>query len=402
MKCIIERMDHMGKGIGYIDGKIIFVPKTIPGDEVEITNYEEHKKYARATTYEIINSSNDRKIAFCPYYDKCGGCHLQNLSYEKTLEYKKDRVANILSRANINNEIEVIKNDFPINYRNKIELKVIDGRIGFYESKSHELIEIKECKITKEAINKFIPLLKDMELKNGDVTLRCNYNDELLVWIKTEDALIINEKTYPDYKVVGIIKNNERLYGEDHFLDKVGNMFFEVSYDSFFQVNQGINEKLFGLIKDNVSGDVVLDLYSGVGTLSIMASQNASKVYAIENIPNAVINAIKNAKINNVKNTNFILGNVEDKIKYIEDEIDTVIVDPPRSGLDDVTINKVLELSPDKVIYISCETQKFAEDIKKFKDKYEVSKLYILDMFSFTYHVEVFCVLTKKMIKQKL
>ena len=392
----IERMDHLGKGIGYLNNKIISVPKTVTGDEVNIIKFKEHQKFLEATKYEVITPSNKRCLAFCPYYEKCGGCHLQNLSYEDMLDYKKDRVANILKKAGITKDIKVIANEKDKNYRNKIELKVIDGNIGFYESKSHKLIQIDKCMITKEAINNFIPMLKDMELKNGDVTLRCNYNDELLIWIKTEDPLIIDERLYPEFKVVGIIKNNEKLYGEDHFLDKIGNMFFEVSYDSFFQVNSYINTKLFDLIKENVEGDTVLDLYSGVGTLSIMASKSAKKVYAIENISNAVINAIKNAKINNVSNVNFILGNVEDKIRYIEDKLDTVIVDPPRKGLDKVTIDKILELNPNKIIYISCETQKLAEDLKAFTNTYEINKVYILDMFSYTYHVECVCILRRK------
>lgn len=396
MNIKIERMDHMGSGIGYLNDKIIFVPKTITGDEVKIIKYDEHKKYSQATEYEIVTASSDRVKAFCPYYDKCGGCHLQNFKYEDSLKYKANRVKNILTKAGINKDIAVIENQFSQNYRNKIELKVCDGKIGFYERKSHSLIPIEKCMITKEAINRFLPLLIDMELKNGDVTLRCNYNNELLVNIQTEDPLIINEKIYSEYKVVGIIKNKERLYGEDHFLEKISNFFFEVSYDSFFQVNNYINEKLFELIKENVEGDIVLDLYSGVGTLSIMASQKAKKVYAIENIPNAVINAIKNAKINGVTNTSFILGNVEDKIKFINDKIDTVIVDPPRKGLDELTINKVLELSPEKIIYISCETQKLAEDLKAFINNYEVDKVYVLDMFSYTYHAECFVILRRK------
>jgi len=393
MNVKIERMDHLGQGIGYVDGKIIFVPKSVTSDEVKINKYKEHKKYYEATQYEIITPSIERINAFCPYYEKCGGCHLQNYSYEKMINYKKERVQNILSKVGVTTDIKVIKNAVDKNYRNKIELKVCDGKIGFYEKQSHQLIEIDNCMITKECINRFIPLLKDMELKNGDVTLRCNYNDELLIWIKTDDPLILNEKIYSEYKVVGIIKNNERLYGENHFLEKIGDAFFEVSYDSFFQVNNYINEKLFALIKENVKEDTVLDLYSGVGTLSIMASKNAKKVYAIEVIANAVINAIKNAKINNASNIKFILGNVEDKIKFIDDKIDTVIVDPPRSGLDQITTQKILELLPNKIIYISCETQKLSEDLKSLLPKYDVKKIYILDMFSYTYHVETICIL---------
>lgn len=396
MNITIERMDHLGKGIGYLDGKIIFLPKTVIGDEVKIIKYREHKNYLEALEYKIIKQSSQRCEAFCPYYNKCGGCQIQNMSYDNTLDYKKERVANILSKVGIENEIEVIKNESDKYYRNKIELKIKDGKIGFYENKTHNLIEIQKCFITKNCINQFLPVLQKMEIKNGDVTLRCNFNEEILVWIKTYDPVILDESILPNYKVVGIIKNNERLYGEDHFLDKIGSMFFEVSYDSFFQVNSYINEKLFELIKENVEGDTVLDLYSGVGTLSLMASKNAKKVYAIELVPNAVINAIKNAKINNASNVNFILGNVEDKIQYIEDEINTIIVDPPRSGLDKVTTQKILELKPDKLIYISCETQKLADDLKQLLPEYDVNKLYILDMFSYTYHVETMVILKRK------
>ena len=392
----IEKMDHLGRGIGFDNGKVVFVSKTMPGDEINIQEVKEHKKYNEVLKYEFLNKASNHCEEFCPYYQKCGGCHIQNMSYEDGLKYKKERVQNILSKVGIVNDIEVIENKYDKNYRNKIELKIIDGKIGFYENKSHKIIEIEKCMITKKCVNDFIFVLKNMEIKNGDITLRCNYNDELLIWIKTDDPVIIDESVLPIYKVVGIIKNDKRLYGEEHFLDKIENMFFEVSYNSFFQVNSYINERLFELIKENVEGDTVLDLYSGVGTLSLMASRKAKKVYAIEVIPNAVINAIKNARINNVKNAEFILGNVEDKIKFIEDKIDTIIVDPPRSGLDRETINKILELKPEKLIYISCETQKLTEDLKYLLNDYEVTKLYILDMFSYTYHIETMVVLQKR------
>ncbi|MBE6155422.1 MAG: class I SAM-dependent RNA methyltransferase [Firmicutes bacterium] len=392
----IERMDHLGNGIGYLNGKIIFVPKTISGDIVKILNYEEHKKYSQAIDYELISLSQERVEAFCPYYEKCGGCHLQNMTYEDTLEYKKNRVHNILAKAGITNDIEVIANQNDKYYRNKIELKIKNGKLGFYEKKTHKLTEVESCAITKKAINNFLPELLKMNIQNGEVTLRCNYNDELLIAIQTDDKIILNEDVYPKYKVVGIILNNTCIYGEKYFLDKINNMFFEISYDAFFQVNSYINSQLFDLISQNCKGATVLDLYSGVGTLSLMASLNAKNVYAIENIPNAVVNAMKNAKINNVNNVKFILGNVEDKIQYIDEKIDTVIVDPPRRGLDNITINKILSLSPAKIIYISCETQKLAEDLKKLQEKYEVNKLSILDMFSYTYHVECVTVLNLK------
>lgn len=395
MQVKIEKMDHLGSGIGFINDKIVFVPYTVTGDEVEIEIIKENKNFLNGKLISIIKPSKDRVNAVCPYYGMCGGCCLQNYKYEKTLEYKKDRVKNILNRAGIDKDIEVIRNISPLNYRNKIELKIVNSIIGFYAPGTHDLIEIDDCKVTKGCINAFIREIKNMHIKNGNVTIRCNYNDELLISINTEDDILI-KSDYSDKKVVGIILNNNLVYGEDHFLDKVDNLFFEVSYDAFFQINPYINEKLFEIIASEVHDENVLDLYSGVGTLSLMASKKANEVYAIEVIPNAVVNALKNAKINNINNVHFIMGKVEDKIDLIKDKIDTVIVDPPRKGLDNYTISKLREINPSKIIYISCETQKLSEDLKQLLDMYNVKSIKCLDMFSYSYHVETVCVLERK------
>ncbi len=394
MKAVIEKLDHLGNGICYVNDKICFVPKCIPGDEVDIKIIKKNKNYAHAKLVKLINPAKNHVLPFCPYFYDCGGCQIQNLSYEKSLEYKEKRVNEILQREVSLPPIEVIANKNPKNYRNKIELKVENGEIGFYENQSHKMIPITSCPITKEAINRFIKELKLMNITNGSVTIRCNYNDELLINIISSDELKLNEENYPALKVVGIILNDKTIYGENHFIDIINNYYFDISYDAFFQVNSYINNKLFALVEENVTGDVVLDLYSGVGTLSIIASKTSQKVYSIECVPNAVLNAIKNAKINNCQNIQFMLGNVEDKIKYINEHIDTVIVDPPRKGLDDMTIQKILELKPHKIIYISCDTDSLANNLKKLKKDYNLEKLYILDMFSYSYHVECFCVLT--------
>ncbi len=396
MNAVIEKLDGLGNGICYINDKICFVPKCIPGDEVEIKITYENKDYLKAQIIRVIKPAKERIEPFCPYFNLCGGCSLQMLSYDKGLEYKKERVKNILQRVIEFPEPEVIVNPQDRNYRNKIELKIQNKAIGFYERKTHNLIPIHKCPITKDCINDFIPELKLMNLTNGDVMIRANFNDELLISITTSDEVKLNEENYPKRKVVGIIVNGKTIYGENHFIDKIGNYFFDVSYDSFFQVNSYINEKLFNLITENTLGDTLLDLYSGVGTLGIVASKTAQKVYSIECVPNAVLNGIKNAKMNTCNNINFILGNVEDKIKFIEDKVDTVIVDPPRKGLDDFTLNKLLEFKPKKIIYISCETESLANNLKVLKDLYKLDKLYILDMFSYSYLAECVCILNIK------
>ena len=392
MQVHIDRMDHFGNGIGNINGKIIFVKGALPGETVDVTITKDKKSFMEGTINTIIYKSSKRVEPFCKYFGVCGGCSLCHLTYENTLEYKKERVKNILYKFDIP-KINVIRNENDLYYRNKIELKIVDGKLGFYEKSTHNLIEIKECEVTKKSINKSFEFVKNMKLENANVTIRANYNDEVLIIIDSkEKPVILNPE---DYKIVGIVLNDKCIYGQDNFMDKINNLFFTVSYNSFFQVNNYINLELFNLIKENIVGKTVLDLYSGVGTLSIVASKVVDKVYSIEVTQNAVKNALINAKINKCDNINFILGKVEDKIGFINDKIDTIIVDPARAGLDKKTIEVINKLSPQRIIYVSCDTQSLANNLVDLTN-YEIKKFYILDMFSYTYHIECFCILDRK------
>lgn len=392
MQVHIDRMDHFGNGIGNINGKIIFVKGALPGETVDVTITKDKKSFMEGTINTIIYKSSKRVEPFCKYFGVCGGCSLCHLNYENTLEYKKERVKNILSKFDIP-KINIIKNENDLYYRNKIELKIVDGKLGFYEKSTHNLIEIKECKVTKKSINKSFEFVKNMKLENANVTIRANYNDEVLIIIDSkEKPVILNPE---DYKIVGIVLNDKCIYGQDNFMEKINNLFFTVSYNSFFQVNNYINLELFNLIKENIVGKTVLDLYSGVGTLSIVASKVVDKVYSIEVTQNAVKNALINAKINKCDNINFILGKVEDKIGFINDKIDTIIVDPARAGLDKKTIEVINNICPQRIIYVSCDTQSLANNLVDLTN-YEIKKFYILDMFSYTYHIECFCILDRK------
>ena len=392
MQVHIDRMDHFGNGIGNINGKIIFVKGALPGETVDVTITKDKKSFMEGTINTIIYKSSKRVEPFCKYFGVCGGCSLCHLTYENTLEYKKERVKNILYKFDIP-KINVIRNENDLYYRNKIELKIVDGKLGFYEKSTHNLIEIKECKVTKKSINKSFEFVKNMKLENANVTIRANYNDEVLIIIDSkEKPVILNPE---DYKIVGIVLNDKCIYGQDNFMDKINNLFFTVSYNSFFQVNNYINLELFNLIKENIVGKTVLDLYSGVGTLSIVASKVVDKVYSIEVTQNAVKNALINAKINKCDNINFILGKVEDKIGFINDKIDTIIVDPARAGLDKKTIEVINNICPQRIIYVSCDTQSLANNLVDLAN-YEIKRFYILDMFSYTYHIECFCILDRK------
>ena len=398
MKIDIEKLDDFGRGIGYIDGKITFVPNTVPGDIVNINIIKEHKKYNEATIDNFIKYSEDRVKPPCPYFTKCGGCTLQNLSYENTINYKLNKIKNIFTKNRIDINPEIISNPNPYNYRNKISLKVVDTKIGFYLNNTHNIIEIDECLIANPAINECINYIKNFNIINGNVIIRCNQNAEILIIIESQDNLTIDiELLKKKIKLVGIIINNKTFYGKNYLFERINNILFKVSYDSFFQVNPSVASKLFQIVKDNISlNDKVLDLYCGVGTLSLNAASKALSVTGIEIVPNAILNALFNASLNDLSNVHFVLNDVSDAITKIKLDFNKVIVDPPRAGLTKETIDILLKINPTSIIYVSCDPQTLVRDYKLLSDIYEIEKSYILDMFSYTYHVETVLILKKR------
>ena len=396
----IEKMDNQGRGICYYKGKITFVTNALPGDIVKIKITKETKKYNEAEVKELVKKSPQRVDSLCPYFGKCGGCDLLNMNYESSFVYKKEKLFSILLKyADVSSFIKVIISSKKLEYRNKITLKVINGKYGYYESSSHNLIEIDNCLLAEKAINRFLKDIKYLNVKNGEVTIRSNYNNELLIWIKTKEKV----KPYVEYlmknhKIVGIVINEETYYGDNSFIEIINHQLFSVSYNSFFQVNRNVCSKLFKLINEYVSsGDIVLDLYCGVGTLGINASSKASKVYSIEIVKNAIINATVNAKINKRNNILFMLGDVKKELPKIKDKINTIIVDPPRAGLDKSVVKTILNIKADKIIYTSCDPMTLARDIKLLSGKYSLEFVNLLDMFPFTQHIESVCLL--KLIK---
>ena len=394
----IERFDDLGRGISYINNKVTFIDKVVPEDIVEVELTKEKKKYNEAKLIKIIKPSPLRIDAKCPYFSKCGGCQFQNITYENTIKYKKEKIVNIFSKHKISIFPEVITNISPYNYRNKITLKVNNYKIGFYINKTHNLVEINKCLLANPAINASIPLIKRFNICNGEVTIRCNQNAEILIVINSQDNLNIDTNYLKSkIKLVGIVVNNKIYYGENSLFERMNNLLFKISYDSFFQVNPFIASQLFQIIGDNIdSSDKVLDLYCGVGTLSLMAAKKAQKVLGIEVVPNAIINALFNARINDLNNTQFVINDASTAISKIKPDFNKIIVDPPRSGLTKNIIDVLLKIKPDAIIYVSCDPQTLVRDFTLLSSIYEIKKSYILDMFSYTYHIETILILTKK------
>ena len=234
-----------------------------------------------------------------------------------------------------------------------------------------------------------------LNIINGNIVIRCNLNDEILIIIESNDKLNIDiDVLKENIKLVGIVVNNKTIYGDNFLIECINDIYYKISYDSFFQINPYVASILFNIIKGNIDKtDIVLDLFCGVGTLSLNAALNANEVIGVEIVPNAVLNAIYNAKINKINNTKFILNDAQDAVGKINKKFDKIIIDPPRSGLTKKTIDTILTIMPKKIIYVSCDPNTLIRDILLLKDKYSIEKSYILDMFSYSYHVECICIL---------
>ena len=394
----ILRLDDQGRGIGYIDNKIIFIPNALPEEEVIVEIEKETSKYYVGKVIDYLNLSDNRIKVKCPYYDLCGGCNLLHMSYENSIKYKLNKFKNILSKfANINTDIEVIENQYTFNYRNKVEFKIENNEWGYYNGNTHNFVSITECLLAKRSINKVLENKDLFDIKSGSIIIRSNYNDEILIVINSENKVFVDiDKLKTEVKLVGIVINDKTYYGEKYFIEKFNDKFFKVNYNSFFQVNNYITNEMIKIISDNSYGDTLLDLYCGVGFLGQCVSDKYKKIYGIEINENSILDAINNAKINNIKNTYYLCGDSAKCIRKINDKINTLLIDPPRTGLVKNMVSDVINIDAERIIYVSCNPISLARDLNNLKELYNVEKVYLLDMFSNTYHFESVIVLNKK------
>ena len=392
MRVLIDRFNDTGEGIGKINNEIVFVEKTVPGDVVEVENIIKHKNYLEASPAKIIKNSSKRIPAPCPYYEKCGGCQIMNLNYPEQLAYKKEKVINIFKKYG---DITVDPNivfDKEWHYRNKITLQAENNKIGLFKSKSNEIVEIDECLLISNSMNELIKFIKENIKLAGinQIMLREANNQHMVVFkgnIDNTEALKLKNK------VDSIYINNNHIYGTKEITTTLEKYTFKISKDSFFQVNHNQTIKLYNKVKEYLNKKKkILDLYCGTGSIGIYVSDNCQSILGIEINKQAIKDANINKKINNIENISFKCGDVANIITS-KDKYDTIIVDPPRSGLSKKTRKILLEISPNYIIYVSCNPITLVRDIKELSSKYELKDITLFDLFPNTYHVECVCLL---------
>ena len=400
MRVKIEKLDHFGRGICYIDGKICFVEDTLPGEDVKIKITLEKKKYMLGRVKDFYCVSSARVDDVCPYKDKCGGCDLSHLSYKMENEYKCLKVKEILKKYADVDEVLVEDVSFgeEYNYRNKITLHGDHNIIGYYKKNSNDIVPINKCLLVDEKINHIINVINMMSSDNEykDIIIRVS-ND-------SEEVLISITGKVKGYEVLedlcdSLIINDEVIKGERCIMSFIGEKKFIISDKGFFQVNKTLTERLYNevlnIVKE-VKPKKVLDLYCGCGTIGIYISDYVDEVVGVEVFKESIENAKKNKKLNNCHNIRFICDKVENVIDNIKDNTDLVIVDPPRGGLDKTSIDVLLSMNVNNLVYVSCDPVTLARDIKLLKEKYDVVSIKPFNMFSKTYHVECVCLLKAK------
>lgn len=437
-KCI--DISSEGKGVVKYQKDIIFCDGLFPNEEADIEIL-----YQRAGVYfgkvrKLYSLSKDRIQPKCKICTACGGCQYQQINYQKQLEFKTNRVKNAIKRiAHIDTKVnECIGMKNPYHYRNKIQVpfaKDKKGNVvyGFYKENSHEIIPTKECMLEDKRAASILWDIKELIKKMGIPTynedngrgilryvlIRTSYHyDELMVVLVTSmlnfpgqrnfvDALM---KLHPEITTIVenvnsrhtnvILGNKEKiLYGPGFIKDDILGLTFEISPSSFFQVNPEQVEVLYKTALDLIDikkNKIVLDAYSGVGTIGLIASKNAKKVISVEIVKDAHKNAIENAKRNNVNNIEFHCGDAGEFINSYDGDLDIVIMDPPRKGSDEKFLSTLINKKVSQIIYVSCDPETLARDLEYLKQSYDVTYIQPVDMFPMTAHVETICALSLK------
>ena len=444
----IEDIGVNGEGIGKVAGYTLFVKDALIGDTVEAVITKAKKNYGYAKMLKVLEPSPHRVEKRCPVARQCGGCQIQELSYEAQLDFKTKKVYGNLERIGgfspefLDSVMEPICGmESPFNYRNKAQFPIgtdKEGNIvtGFYAGRTHQIIPNMECAlgvdVNKEILKIIVDFMNENHISAYDETTQRGLVRHVLIryGFKTGEimvCLVINGDKFPKseklvdklsqiegmtsitYSVnrenTNVIMGKEIgvLWGQGYITHYIGDVKYQISPLSFFQVNPVQTEKLYGLALEYAGlegNETVWDLYCGIGTISLFLAQKAKKVYGVEIIPQAIEDARNNAKINGIENAEFFVGKAEEVLPeyYAQYEkkhgekayADVIVVDPPRKGCDETLLNTMVKMRPERIVYVSCDSATLARDLKYLcENGYEVKRVKPVDQFPCTVHVEV-------------
>lgn len=444
-----------GEGIGHVDGYTLFIKDAVIGDVVEAKIMKAKKNYGYARLMKVITPSEYRVEPKCAFARRCGGCQIQEMSYDRQLVFKDQKIRGNLERIGgfTKDQIDtvmqpVVGMEHPFGYRNKAQFpfgtdKEGNPITGFYAGRTHDIIANTDCALgveqNKEILEIILQYMRENKIKSYDektgkglirhALIRYGFKTkeimvclvvngkklpkaerliEKLIQIEGMTSITISPNTRKDNVIMG--DSYEILWGQGYITDYIGNVKYQISPLSFYQVNPVQTEKLYGLALEyaDLKGDeTVWDLYCGIGTISLFLAQKVKQVYGVEIVPQAIDDAKENAKINAIDNAEFFVGKAEEVLPeyYAEYErehngetahADVIVVDPPRKGCDETLLETIVKMQPEKVVYVSCDSATLARDLKYLcANGYEITVCRGVDQFPQSVHVETVCLLSK-------
>ena len=450
-----------GEGIGHVDGYTLFIKDAVIGDVVEAKVMKAKKNYGYARLMKVITPSEYRVEPKCAFARRCGGCQIQEMSYDRQLVFKDQKIRGNLERIGgfTKDQIDtvmqpVVGMEHPFGYRNKAQFpfgtdKEGNPITGFYAGRTHDIIANTDCALgveqNKEILKIILQYMRENKIKSYDektgkglirhALIRYGFKTkeimvclvvngkklpkaerliEKLIQIEGMTSITISPNTRRDNVIMG--DSYEILWGQGYITDYIGNVKYQISPLSFYQVNPVQTEKLYGLALEyaDLKGDeTVWDLYCGIGTISLFLAQKAKQVYGVEIVPQAIDDAKENAKINAIDNAEFFVGKAEEVLPeyYAEYErehngetahADVIVVDPPRKGCDETLLETIVKMQPEKVVYVSCDSATLARDLKYLcANGYEITVCRGVDQFPQSVHVETVVLLSKGEVDSK-
>ncbi|MCG8472018.1 MAG: 23S rRNA (uracil(1939)-C(5))-methyltransferase RlmD [Desulfobacterales bacterium] len=454
IELLVSDMAFGGRGLAKVDGMAVFIDGAVAGDRVRARVFKKKKSFAEARVVEILDPSEHRVEPRCEYASWCGGCKWQFLDYAKQLEYKRNHVVESLSHIGNIQDVTVhptLASKHIFGYRNKMEFSCSESRwllphelsdpeiekgmgIGLHVPGTFsKVIDIKACHIQPEMGNKLLGFVREYIKSSGEpvyglkshegfwrfVMLRHSYHeDQWMVNLVTAqdkpevvqplaDAL---REAFPEVASVmnnitsrkagiAVGESEKCLAGKPYITDRLGEYTFHISANSFFQTNTPGAEALYSKVEEYAGltgSERVIDLYSGTGTIPIWLSKGAQEITGLEIVPSAIEDAAENCRRNDVTNCRFVLGDVRHELPDVDVKPDVMIIDPPRAGMHKEVVQRVAELCPERIVYVSCNPATLARDLEMLKAHYEICEVQPVDMFPHTFHIEAVARLERK------